>query len=676
MCMTAQAMKAGYKKFNKLFEGRASNYVLKNAMKLHPIAQDIHYYMGKGPNTVVQADCHAENSYFVKNNETKAGFSLGIYDFQLLRIGRPTLDLASFIAGSTKPEVFGNDEQVELNLLKTYLNELGKYHGNKDGKIFYLNKETGIEEEYTLNDIYIDYKMGLSMLLVWNVAAALAVPFDTIAQHDYFEYMIRLCNRIENTSAINFALSVINKNNIKNNIPLPIEKIKLYDINNKNDLEHIPHLKENIQLHKARHTQPNNSLIGKIKYQLKYKFIKKMTSSRKGYHGNKMDEIPLESMELPHPVDIAIGTDFENDIIDSYYLSAFAPTNEKNSASCYIRLCRRNDKNLGEVWFVIYIPNLGVFKWIDHPNTNVCAYEQDGDSICCEPLKNSKTINNEKYINNTKLIMKCIKPMDKWIIKFDGYVKKQEDNSIHHMIVNIDWNKKMNYFSFGTNVDPGLTSKALALEPFSKQFFDELKASHQEHFEQFGQTKGNIIINNTDEYDFGNNCIGMRDRAFGCRNWGYMQRYIASYFVTPSLQFHNITLASLPTLTNAKLGFVKKSNENSAISITALSGNFEKMGIDGIPAKELELSYISQGINYTYKMTIIKTIGLNMGPNGMWVNLRIAEFELRYIDPETNEFKIEKSIGASEFGYRFKNASFKRPTTKILSPISFKDKNL
>ena len=99
---------------------------------------------------------------------------------------------------------------------------------------------------------------------------------------------------------------------------------------------------------------------------------------------------------------------------------------------------------------------------------------------------------------------------------------------MHRASFDVEWQATMDHFSFGTNVSPRLTAKAIALEPFSREFFDELKASHQEHYEQFGVTAGSLTVR--DGAWAGEHPVlghGMRDRAFGLRRWGYMQRYIS-----------------------------------------------------------------------------------------------------------------------------------------------------
>lgn len=127
-------------------------------------------------------------------------------------------------------------------------------------------------------------------------------------------------------------------------------------------------------------------------------------------------------------------------------------------------------------------------------------------------------------------------------------------------------------------------------------------------------------------------------------------------------------MASLPTLSNAKFGFVEDAGagvDSVARAIDHLSGKFEELCADGIPPRELMLSFVcSHGTTYTMRLTVAPgdTVGLNMGPNRMFVNLRFARYEVWWTDPSTGTVRREVGRGASEFGYRFKDYQAHRPT--------------
>ena len=210
MCMTGQFMNAGWKTFVDRLE--LPDEIVKNGRLLLPIAQDLHDVMGArdAPQTLVHGDCHLENSYFVPNPENEAGFDLGLYDFQLLRKGKGAMDLATYIGGSFNPEMLAEiephtGETNERLLLRVYLDEIAKLTG--DDRVWVTDPETGLETEYTIDDLERDYVFGLALMFIWNVAACLAVPFDSSAAEDYDAYAGRLVGSVLRNSAINHALS-------------------------------------------------------------------------------------------------------------------------------------------------------------------------------------------------------------------------------------------------------------------------------------------------------------------------------------------------------------------------------------------------------------------------------------------------------------------------------------
>jgi aminoglycoside phosphotransferase (APT) family kinase protein len=60
---------------------------------LLPVAQQLHDIMGAAPVGLVHGDCHLENSYFLPGTK-----ELGMYDMQLMRVGKGAIDLASFVS--------------------------------------------------------------------------------------------------------------------------------------------------------------------------------------------------------------------------------------------------------------------------------------------------------------------------------------------------------------------------------------------------------------------------------------------------------------------------------------------------------------------------------------------------------------------------------------------------
>ena len=85
------------------------------------------------------------------------------------------LDLANFISGSITMDA--DTSGLEAYLVGIYVDAL---------------KDLGIRG-YTHEEAWLDYRLSVVMLFIWNVSAAVAVPFDTSGSQDYDHYVLRIC---------------------------------------------------------------------------------------------------------------------------------------------------------------------------------------------------------------------------------------------------------------------------------------------------------------------------------------------------------------------------------------------------------------------------------------------------------------------------------------------------
>jgi len=152
-----------------------------------------------------------------------------------------------------------------------------------------------------------------------------------------------------------------------------------------------------------------------------------------------------------------------------------------------------------------------------------------------------------------------------------------------------------------------------------------------------------------------------------------MQRYVSSYFWCGDMKggpMMNYSYASLPTMTRFKGGLVCEAEEQEAVAVDQLSGDLATMCPDGVPPKDWEIAFSCNGVAYAVRGFVDEgdSVGLNMA-NGMWVHLRFARFDVRWVDPETKELVQTVGYGASEFGYRIEGVEPQRPTTALLAPV-------
>lgn len=659
LCMTGEAFAFGWTKFLARFEGRLPEELAAvGGKELGKVAALLHDYMGCSPQVVVHGDCHLENAYFTAEGE------LGLYDMQLMRVGKGALDLASFVGGSFAPELLGGgiaNADGEDFLLRAYYDAMRRAHGSAEGDGLAYIDEQGRDQEYSFTSLQRDYKLALALVFVWNVAASLAIPFDTSAAHDYDEYAVRLFHSVHRTSAVNYAVWLFGlphyakpKFHLRGREPKldywlqvpPIQRCILGEGT---------HLAHDVQLHVARLSpqSPQSVLEALVWKPLKYRFIHSKTKSKQGYHGKKTTSVLHKDLESHHSVSYADGTEMEPYALDSYYLSSFS---ERHSFA--LRWCRRSCEEKGEVWLVVRVGG-DTLVWDQHPSTLVRCFELDKDTVCVESAK-------------ARMELTLVVPMQRWKVSFLGQLRNQATGNLVGVRFELETTSMMPHFAFGTSVDPSLTAKSISNEQLSKQFFAELQATHQEHYEQFCDVVGSLQVTDDDRGEQRVEGRGMRDRAFGCRQWSYMARYVASYLCCDNGMVVSFVFASLPTLTNAKFGMVfgfQGSDEYSAID--AMSGDFAQLAADGTPPKEWELAFrTANGANFKIRCFVDgDSVGLDMGPGEMWVHLRFARFHLTFVSDKDGEVEETWGRGASEFGYRVHGCQPLRPTHGVFDPV-------
>jgi len=629
--MTAEAMRHGWKSCVSKMGDRMPKRLVEEGEALIQIAQRINDYLAE-PACLVHGDCHLENCYLVPAENNEARFELGLYDFQLLRRGNGAIDLATFLGGSCELDLVLTHED---KILEDYISRL---------------KEFDPDLAPRLSSLKLDFRIALGLVFCWNVAATLAISFDTEAQVDYFVYFTRICSAVDALDVVRTSLSLLGAKEIgirRLRGPKPswdCPPIKFIRAN-----DDLPHLNITDNLFRPEFKRLEPGLWNRIKHELKYRLMLKKTSSGRGHHGQKTTGLSPSFLEGHHDPSWAVGTPVETAAFDSYYLSSFSDFRNSNSPSLALRWCKRARDNAGETWLIVKIPHDAIYTWHDHPNTKCGVKYLDSDTVVVES-------NDGK----SRMSYHCVEPMNCWTAEFEGVLRNCKTGDLVQCSFSLKWTKDMDMFSFGTDVSPELLAKALALETITKEWADELKASHQEHYELFGTTNGKLKIDSTEFVVHGQ---GMRDHSWGMRDWGLMQAYAAKYFtIGEENQFFNIAMASLPALSNAKFGFVCNANRTKAVPAKAISLGLDDFVV-GRPPKEMVLSMVANDdILYTIRMTVEPgdTVPLNMGPDRQLVNFRFASFEVHWMDAAGN-FHREVGFGGSEVSNRFNSYTPAKP---------------
>ena len=88
-----------------------------------------------------------------------------------------------------------------------------------------------------------------------------------------------------------------------------------------------------------------------------------------------------------------------------------------------------------------------------------------------------------------------VEPMRVWRVEYQGEMILQSEGSIptgHQVSLAAQYTSDLPFFDFDTDMDAWAMAGAVGREPWSRQFFSELQAAHQSHYEQFGTLEGSL----------------------------------------------------------------------------------------------------------------------------------------------------------------------------------------
>lgn len=73
--------------------------------------------------------------------------------------------------------------------------------------------------------------------------------------------------------------------------------------------------------------------------------------------------------------------------------------------------------------------------------------------------------------------IECSEPMRKWKISFEGSLKAHDNHEkMYDVRLNLEFTSALPYFNFDVHADPVSMASAMAVEKWSKSYFETLKA--------------------------------------------------------------------------------------------------------------------------------------------------------------------------------------------------------
>uniref|UniRef100_A0A7E4UL95 DUF3598 domain-containing protein n=1 Tax=Panagrellus redivivus TaxID=6233 RepID=A0A7E4UL95_PANRE len=297
------------------------------------------------------------------------------------------------------------------------------------------------------------------------------------------------------------------------------------------------------------------------------------------------------------------------------------------------------------LFFTLKVPGLGTFVNEELPHTsNVKAIPSDSE-----------------YLTESGFRVKCIEPMRKWQISFEGNLvpaqasqpditktgpSTTQDPAIKPITSHfeLEWTNYGEYFDFDTEISPEIIARSLALEPWSKQLFETLKATHQTHYEHFGKLSGIFGI---DEFQTPEKVemMSMRDHTItSYRNWSQIRRYIIITYHLDDGTCISTTLVSMPETVFSQLQFGY-----------VVTPSLEKIPVDSIDIKLAnfgENKKFPKKFNYSFRAGS-KTYDVRVEVRDL-VRFKMGLDEACYVEENMCEFWVNdvKGYGFTEVEYR------------------------
>ena len=173
----------------------------------------------------------------------------------------------------------------------------------------------------------------------------------------------------------------------------------------------------------------------------------------------------------------------------------------------------RRQNNILQSMVFLYLPGVGLLEHHQHPDTAMA--QSEAQAGCWEGGGVSLT---------------PVSPMQVWRLQFQGRMRNKQTGYLHSVNIDGEFRSDLPYFDFDSDMAVWTVARAMAREPWSRQYFARLKSSHQNHYEQFGNITASLEVDG----DVSSIAVeAMRDHTHGSiRDWRLLHRYCFHQFCT------------------------------------------------------------------------------------------------------------------------------------------------
>ncbi|GAB0086204.1 hypothetical protein DMENIID0001_002090 [Sergentomyia squamirostris] len=321
-------------------------------------------------------------------------------------------------------------------------------------------------------------------------------------------------------------------------------------------------------------------------------------------------------------LDQAQPLSWHKNAIDAVYFNG----SSKDQQVLMCGLARRKN-NLVNGFLYLRVPQFSDRFLLSPKLPDTCLYqtESDGNQFKAEGLH-----------------LKPMVPMKSWKIIYKGKMQFDATKSeTFDVELNANFTTTLPVFNYDNDMHYSGAAKAMSRELWSREYFDNLKTFHQTHYEQYGDVKGYVIIED-EKYDISVNSV--RDHSFGLqRDWKIFHRYVMHFFTLEDGTRITIGVISIPVnFSSIFVGFVtEKDGKNYPVK----ECNFKlyQHGEHGNPPKNYAFSFETELKTYIVNVRVYMTQEFFIG----------LERESKVIEL-LSQFTVNgvKGWGAAEWQYR------------------------
>lgn len=211
-------------------------------------------------------------------------------------------------------------------------------------------------------------------------------------------------------------------------------------------------------------------------------------------------------------------------------------------------------------------------------------------------------------------------PMGTWAIKYNGKMRRHQTSDpeseakgdLVQVELDITWAANYPHFDFDSDIHEGALCRSMAKEPWSKEYFNNLRDAHQTHYEQMGRLHGQAVVDG-EQYTI--DLLSMRDHSYGMRReWRLLHRYALHMMHTEQGTQFDVGVVSQPiTCSNLELGYVCWPGQGRCSPIAEVHFDLWRHGERGTPPTDYAFSFKEGGKTHLVEVSLVAAPVFFMG---------------------------------------------------------------